>query len=168
MNDDFSHQDLDDGHLARGRSTPATKAGSDLPPVGDIQLKKKSGTYNTYTIQLSYGQIECIRQAVEKDHATPIADELRELLDYYLKTLPGPGEDDDDVKARDEMVDADSSEDGDDDDMLIPLPPGEDEDGGITVAGEGPEDDDLMIDEQPDAEDRRGAADARLPRPPAE
>jgi hypothetical protein len=141
---------------ARPAKKPAAQPGKNsngLPPVGDIQLKKKSGTYNTYTIQLSYGQIECIRQALEKDHATPIADELKALFDYYLQTLPGPGEEEEDVKAREEQAaiangQAQAATD-DDADAAIPMPPGE-EDDGITVAGEGPEEEGVDVDDLPE------------------
>lgn len=158
-----------------------TKTTNGLPPVGDIQLKKKSGTYNTYTIQLSYGQIECIRQALEKDHASPIADELKALFDYYLQTLPGPGEEEEDVKARDAMVSGGQGEEGGEgDDVPLPMPPGEEDDGEVTVAGEGPEGDfgdeeglpeppapEAMPDMGGGGEDDMGIDD-RLPAPPRE
>lgn len=171
---------------AAGPAQP-TKTANGLPPVGDIELKKKSGTYNTYTIKLSYGQIECIRQALEKDHATPIADELKALFDYYLQTLPGPGEEEEDVKARDEMVSGgEGGEGGGDDDSPLPMPPGEEDDGEVTVAGEGPQDDfeDPMggggeddggglpeppaPQAMPDFGDDEFSADDRLPSPPRE
>jgi hypothetical protein len=112
-----------------------------MPPVGDIQLKKKSGTYNTYNIQLSYGQIEAIRQALEADHANPIGDELKALFDYYINTIPGPGEEEDDVKAREEQAAIANGQmaAATDDDNPIPMPPGDEGSGQITVAGEGPE-----------------------------
>jgi hypothetical protein len=83
----------------------AKRTGSNgFAPVGDIQVKKKAKTYNTYTLQLSMGQIEAIHSALEKDHANPIADELLALFGYYLQTVPGPGEEEEDVKAQDEQA----------------------------------------------------------------
>jgi hypothetical protein len=113
-----------------------------MPPVGDIQLKKKSGTYNTYTIQLSYGQIEALRQALEADHANPIGDELKALFDYYINSIPGPGEEEEDLKAREEQAAIASGQvqAASDDDSPIPMPPGDDNGGEITVAGQGPDD----------------------------
>jgi hypothetical protein len=164
-----------------------------MPPVGDIQLKKKSGTYNTYTIQLSYGQIEALRQALEADHANPIGDELKALFDYYINSIPGPGEEEEDVKARDEQAAIANGQatSAAEDDNPIPMPPSGEEDGGeITVAGEGPEgmggmdggmggDDGVHIpageDElpeppgaMPDFTEQSSSADERLPMPPRE
>lgn len=115
---------------------------NNMPPVGDIQLKKKSGTYNTYTIQLSYGQIEALRQALEADHANPIGDELKALFDYYINSIPGPGEEEEDLKAREEQAAIANGQvqAAGDDDSPIPMPPGDDNGGEITVAGEGPDD----------------------------
>jgi hypothetical protein len=135
------------GGAGRGKPTPARpapgkkQAPGNMPPVGDIQLKKKSGTYNTYTIQLSYGQIEALRQALEADHANPIGDELKALFDYYINSIPGPGEEEEDVKARDEQAAIASGQAtaASDDDNPIPMPPGDEGGGEITVAGEGPE-----------------------------
>lgn len=66
---------------------------SNLPPVGDIKLTKVKETFNTYKLELSYGQIEAIQQALEKDHANPISDELLAIFGYYLAKVPGPGQD---------------------------------------------------------------------------
>lgn len=142
-------------NLARGagggkpaaKPTPARPAPGkkqipgNMPPVGDIQLKKKSGTYNTYTIQLSYGQIEALRQALEADHANPIGDELKALFDYYINSIPGPGEEEEDLKAREEQAAIASGQvqAASDDDSPIPMPPGDDNGGEVTVAGQGPD-----------------------------
>jgi hypothetical protein len=133
------------GKPASGKPAPAAagkkQVPGNMPPVGDIQLKKKSGTYNTYTIQLSYGQIEALRQALESDHANPIGDELKALFDYYINSIPGPGEEEEDVKARDEQaaIASGQAQDAGDDDSPIPMPPGDDNGGEITTAGVGPD-----------------------------
>lgn len=118
-------------------------ASGTFAPVGDIQVKKKAKTYNTYTLQLSMGQIEAIHTALEKDHANPIADELLKLFGYYLQNVPGPGEEEEDIQAQDEQDAVNGGGDPDeevDDGLPIPMPPGYKGDGRTTVAGEGPED----------------------------
>jgi hypothetical protein len=146
MNDNLPPVDNDplDGDGGAPAPAPAPKpkrTGStgSLAPVGDIQVKKKAKTYNTYTLQLSMGQIEAIHSALEKDHANPIADELLALFGYYLKTVPGPGEEEEDVKAQDEQAAAGEEGEEVEDDLPVPMPPGYKGDGRTTVAGEGPE-----------------------------
>jgi hypothetical protein len=177
---------------ARGGSSgggdATTNASTNFPPVGDIKLNKSKGTFNTYKLELSYGQIECIRQALEKDHANPIADELLQMFNYYISTVPGPGEEEDDVKARAESsaIGQKLGQEEEDDGMGLPMPPGQEQEQGTTVAGEGPEGgagDDLEADprfqDAPDAEAGGGGGggappgfkeetDQRLPAPPRE
>jgi hypothetical protein len=95
---------------------------NNLPPVGDIKLSKVKGTYNTYKLELSMGQIEAIRNALEKDHADPISDELLAIFSYYVEKVPGPGEEEDDLKAREEHPGMAADEEGD---FPIPMPPNE-------------------------------------------
>jgi hypothetical protein len=116
-------------------------ASGSFAPVGDIQVKKKAKTYNTYTLQLSMGQIEAIHSALEKDHANPIADELLKLFSYYLQSVPGPGEEEEDLKAQDEQAAVNGDIEGEetDDGLPIPMPPGYKGDGRTTVAGVGEE-----------------------------
>lgn len=110
-----------------------------FPPVGDIKLSKTAGTYNTYKMELSFGQLEAIKAALQAKHDDAIADELLVMLDYYSQELPGPGEEKEDTKARDKGVeDAES-------DFPIPMPPGQE-----TVAGSDPLGKDA---EEPDLED---------------
>lgn len=91
-----------------------------FPPVGDIQMSKSKGTYNTYKLELSFGQIEAIRQALKAKHDDPIADELLAMFEYYMRELPGPGEDEEVQKDR--QAAAQTAED----DFPIPMPPGSD------------------------------------------
>jgi len=95
---------------------------NNLPPVGDIKLSKVKGTYNTYKLELSMGQIEAIRNALEKDHADPISDELLAIFSYYVEKVPGPGEEEEDLKAREGHPGAAADEEGD---FPIPMPPTE-------------------------------------------
>lgn len=155
---------------------------SNLPPVGDIKLSKVKGSYNTYKLEMSMGQIEAMRNALEKDHADPISDELLAILTYYIDKVPGPGEEEEDIKAREEggaagaaaAVGAEGDEEGD---FPIPMPPteggsaeetppprppgAEEEPGGEELpSSEAP-----MPEAEPDAEE---PANQRLPAPPRE
>lgn len=56
-------------------------------------------TFNDYQVELSFGQLVAIRNALEKDHADPLSDEAYAELNYYLQNIPGPGEDSGEFKA---------------------------------------------------------------------
>jgi len=56
-------------------------------------------SFNDYGVEMSYGQLVAIRNALEKDHADPLSDELYAELNYYLQNVPGPGESSDEFKA---------------------------------------------------------------------
>jgi len=55
-------------------------------------------TFNDYDVELSWGQLQAIFHALEKDHSDPIADETYAELAYYLQNVPGPGESEDEYK----------------------------------------------------------------------
>lgn len=78
------------------------------------------------------GQIEAIRNALEKDHADPISDELLAIFSYYVEKVPGPGEEEEDLKAREEHPGMAADEEGD---FPIPMPPNE---GGEMAGAEPP------------------------------
>lgn len=103
----------------------------DTSPVGDIKIKKSPGTYNTYKLELSWGQIEAIRQALTKDRDNALSDELLAMLDFYQEELPGPGETDDDIKQRQDVTKS-ASDAGSEDDYGLEAPPDEDVDADIT------------------------------------
>src|SRR5919108_1978230 len=54
---------------------------------------KGQPTYNDYELEISFGQLIAIRDALEKAHADPVSDEILAELNYYLAQVPGPGED---------------------------------------------------------------------------
>ena len=56
-------------------------------------------SFNDYGVEMSYGQLVAIRNALEKDHSDPLSDELYAELNYYLQNVPGPGESSDEFKA---------------------------------------------------------------------
>lgn len=84
-------------------------------PVGDIKMSKVKGSYNTYKLEMSMGQLEVIKAALERNHADPVADELLATLSFYMDSLPGPGEDEEA---------SDAKKDGPSEDSEIPMPPG--------------------------------------------
>lgn len=166
-------------------------------PQGDIKLKKKEGTYNTYTLEVSHGQIQAIMGALSKDHSDPISDELYAIFGYYMAELPGPGESKEDLEAQNPengtelMGDAQGQAQyptgalppGDEDDgMGLPTPPTD----AAEPSAEGvPAPEDLPVggpeDEEPEAEPDKAPAkkskkpaedttetDAALPEPPKE
>lgn len=61
-------------------------------------VKKKAGTYNTYSLEVSWGQLNAFFHALEQDHADPLADETFAEIQWYLQNVPGPGEDEEEYK----------------------------------------------------------------------
>lgn len=63
-------------------------------PIQEVTIDKVKGTYNAYKMELSWGQLEAIRDALALHHADPLADELFEELSWYMAgNVPLPGED---------------------------------------------------------------------------
>lgn len=89
-----------------------------FPQVGDIKLSKVSGSYNTYRMELSFGQLEAIKVALEAKHDDSISDELLTMIQYYSTELPGPGEEKEDKEGRQKGAEAAEE------DFPIPMPPG--------------------------------------------
>lgn len=89
-----------------------------------MMLKKKKGSFNDYDATVSWGQLEIIAAALERDHSDPVADELFAELGWYMERVPGPGEEEEDVKAREEG--AAPPQEGDED-LPLPMPPTEGE-----------------------------------------
>lgn len=91
-----------------------------------MELKKKSKTFNNYTLEISFGQLEVLMASLERDHADPVADELYAELQWYMQRVPGPGEEENDQKAREEgavETGADTTGDVEGEDVPIPMPP---------------------------------------------
>jgi len=61
-------------------------------------IKKKAKTFNDYSVEMSWGQLNAIYAALEGNHADPLADELYAELGWYLQNVPGPGEDEEEYK----------------------------------------------------------------------
>lgn len=71
-----------------------------------MKIKKIKGTYNEYQVEMSFGQLEALRNSLANDHADPLADELYAELSWYLDNIPGPGESEEDLKAAEEAEDS--------------------------------------------------------------
>lgn len=88
-----------------GDDTHAVTGEYNSSPVGDIEMTKEKGSYNTYKLRLSMGQIEVLLAALEKNHADPVSDELLATFRYYISKLPGPGEEEEESKGKGDNVD---------------------------------------------------------------
>lgn len=141
-------------------------------------LKKKAKTFNDYDLSLSFGQLEAIMASLERDHADPVADELYAELQWYMQRVPGPGEEEDDAKAREEgAVETGAATTGDieGEDVPIPMPPVE---GGVEgeeppgpPGAEGEEEPDIGFppgEELPAPEGMEGGPEAGAEGPPEE
>jgi hypothetical protein len=61
-----------------------------------MKLKKQSGQFNTYSAELTYGEILVLRNALAKSPGMgPEADEMLEGFNWYLEKMPEPGEEGD-------------------------------------------------------------------------
>jgi hypothetical protein len=108
-------------------------------PVGDVKMTKSKGTYNTYKLELSMGQLEVILNALEKNHDDPVADELLATFQYYIDKLPGPGEEEEEAEARNNPQAAAAKAAGGEEalpgeETPIPMPPGQEAGGGKDLA----------------------------------
>jgi len=123
-------------------------------------------SFNDYGVEMSYGQLVAIRNALEKDHSEPLSDELYAELNYYLQNVPGPGESSDEFKAERDAAKKTKDEAGEEvggeeapptDTELeagskLPPPPGEDEEDLGACVG--------STEEEPGAEGGEGGVDA--------
>lgn len=67
-----------------------------------MKIKKIKATYNDYDVELSFGQLLAIKNALATDHSDPLSDELYAELEWYLSNIPGPGESEEDLKKAEE------------------------------------------------------------------
>jgi len=66
-----------------------------------MKIDKVNNTFNTYKLELSFGELTAIVNALEDVHGPePIVDEMKEGIRWYLDHLPGPGEDREEFKAK--------------------------------------------------------------------
>lgn len=72
-------------------------------PLQEMEIKKKSGSYNSYQIQCSFGELEAFRDALALHHADPLADQLFEELSWWMAGhIPLPGEEKSEKEKHDE------------------------------------------------------------------
>jgi len=102
-----------------------------------MKLEKIKKTYNDYKLELSWGQIEAIAQALSQNHSDPLADELYAEWQWYMERVPGPGEDEEEIEAQQKAA-AEGGQPGavEGEDLPIPMPPGKE---AGTPPGEGEE-----------------------------
>jgi len=143
-----------------------------------MRLKKIPDTYNDYRLEVSWGQIEALKNALSDATPDPVTDELAAELDWYMMNVPGPGQDEEEFKAETEGESSDLPDAPEEDnDSPIPMPPGEKP--VDSIAGEGPpggEEIDLESDEEIEDEDGNLDVDmeaeetetSELPEPPRE
>jgi hypothetical protein len=67
-----------------------------------MKIRKPKG-YDTYTIEASYMEIQAIRDGLAGGSAGAVADEVRKAIEWYLDSLPLPGETEEDVEAKQEQ-----------------------------------------------------------------
>lgn len=159
-----------------------------------MKVKKIKDTYNDYQVEMSFGQLQAIKNALANDHSDPLSDELYAELEWYLQNVPGPGESEDDLKAAEEAGKSGLDQAGPQDqqpldqqaDQLLPAP-GEEEMGGEGELPPGDEQGPMPGEEDlggdlggdlgeepppaPEEEEPAGArpgADRRIPAPPEE
>jgi len=65
-----------------------------------MKITKQAGTFNMYRLEASFGELDAIRQALEKDHSGAVGDELYHTIDWYWKDnhMPFPGQEEEDIK----------------------------------------------------------------------
>lgn len=88
-------------------------------------IKKKADTYNTYTLEVSWGQLEAFRAALEADHTDPVRDETCAELAWYMDRIPGPGQEEKEIEAQQKMAKQGGQPGAvEGEDIPIPMPPG--------------------------------------------
>ena len=105
-----------------------------------MEIKKKKNSFNEYTLEVSYGELEAIKNSLQSNHTGPVADELYAGVCYYLERLDPPGVDTEEAsKGGEGGGEAPLGAEGPGDDMgaddLLAAPPMDDADMG---AAEGP------------------------------
>jgi len=90
-----------------------------------MRIKKIDDSFCEYRVEMSFGQLKSIRDALEEFHADPILDELYQELTWYLQNVPGPGESTEEFKAREQGEAGLTGEEGTEAAGTLPPPPEE-------------------------------------------
>lgn len=64
-----------------------------------MKISKVADSYDTYKLEVSFGELSHMSAALQSE-TNPVADEIRKAIDFYMASIPGPGEDKEDLKAR--------------------------------------------------------------------
>jgi len=92
-------------------------------------IKKRAGGFNTYTVEMSWGQMESIHAALSRDHADPISDEMFQELSWFMSgNIPLPGEDESPKDMEKDAEKQAKDAEADTADRLLPEPPAVDKD----------------------------------------
>lgn len=133
-----------------------------------MKLKKQSGQFNTYSAELTYGEILVLRNALAKSPGMgPEADEMLEGFNWYLDKMPEPGEEGDKTEGTSDNPNMakDKADDALSPMLLEPAPGDEGEE------GEGRPDEDTLADrfkEVPGVGKKAEKEEMELPEPPSE
>jgi len=127
-----------------------------------MRIKKKDGSFNEYALDISYGELVAIENALADNHSGPVADELFAGLKWYLDgNVEKPGEEEEDkAEAKEDTADLDAD--------LSPPPEGDDADTGASPDADyfGAEGDDYAPEEgEEGAAITNAELDAELPAP---
>lgn len=98
-----------------------------------MKVTKKAGDFNTYSLEVSFGELKAIEFGLQAGPKTPEIDEMTSAIAWYLDNeVPGPGEDKEEFKKRKEgQANFTTAEEplGDkgelDADKILPEPPAE-------------------------------------------
>jgi hypothetical protein len=106
-----------------------------------MKLKKLKDTYNDYQMEISYGQLMAIKNALATDHSEVLSDELYSEINWYLQNVPGPGESEEEFDSKNDggLQGAPGKEEGGADDLL-PAPNAPGEEAGPEPSGGGEDD----------------------------
>lgn len=88
-----------------------------------MKIRKQANGYNSYTIEASYTEITAIRDGLAGGSAGAVADEVRKAIEWYLDTLPLPGETEEEHEAKEEQENGDQTADSGLDDELADFGP---------------------------------------------
>lgn len=110
-----------------------------------MKIKKVNGTYDTYSVELSFMQLNELKNSLAVDHANPVSDELFQNLVWYMQNIEGPGESAEDLKKAEEAEASGMGGPGAEGEPLDPeaaadefLPQAPDDEGGVDEAPGGP------------------------------
>jgi len=126
-----------------------------------MKLKKQAGQFNTYSAELTYGEILVLRNGLKNSPGMgPEADEMLAGFNWYLEKMPEPGEEGD---KKDGTTNTPNMAKEEADDSLSPMllepAPGQEEEEEVKRKGE-------MADDEETLADRLGVAAEELPEPP--